>query len=146
VTTTVPPMPAEWLAEPPTLDDISTVDGWRRYVEHRDDYQAPGLLSRAEYDRLPDGHRSLYNMARGIGVANLPRHETPMGKAITQEIAGTLRLNTDNAAPGVRPGLFVSADAGLGKSTLVREIAAEFDDGQRERAQFFPKIAGNRDR
>ena len=143
---TVPPMPAEWLAEPPFLDDISTVDGWQHYVEHRDDYQAPALLTRAEYDRLPDGHRSLYDMARGIGIANLPRHDTPMGEAITADIATTLRLNTDNAAPGVRPGLFVSADAGLGKSTLVREIAAKFDEGQREKAQFFPGIAANRDR
>lgn len=146
MTATLPPMPTEWLAEPPTLDDISTVDGWQHYVEHRNDYQAPALLSRAEYDRLPDGHRSLYDMARGIGVANLPRHETPMGVSITRDIAGTLRLNTDNAAPGVRPGLFVSADAGLGKSTLVREIAAEFDEAQRQRAQFFPSVAGNRDR
>jgi hypothetical protein len=146
VTTTVPPLPAEWLVEPPTLDDISTVDGWQHYVAHRDDYQPPALLSRDEYDRLPDGHRSLYDMARRIGIANLPRHETPMGEAITQEIAGTLTLNTANASPGVRPGLFVSADAGLGKSTLVREIAAEFDKGQREWAQFFPSVAGNRDR
>ena len=146
MTTTVPPMPAEWLAEPPVLDDISTVDGWQRYVEHRDDYLPPALLTRAEYDRLPAGHRSLYDMARGIGIANLPRPETPMGQTITTDIAGTLRLNTDNSAPGVRPGLFVSADAGLGKSTLVRQIAAEFDDGQRLKAQFFPSVAGKRDR
>ncbi|RBY96715.1 hypothetical protein DQ237_08915 [Blastococcus sp. TF02-8] len=143
---TVPPLPAEWLAEPPILDDISTVDGWQHYVEHRDAYQPPALISRAEYDRLPDGHRSLYDMARGIGIANLPRHDTPMGVATTAAIATTLRLNTDNSAPGVRPGLFVSADAGLGKSTLVREIAAEFDTSLRQKAQFFPGVVGNRDR
>lgn len=146
MTKTVPPMPAEWLAEPPTLNDISTVDGWQHYVEHRDAYQPPALLTRAEYNRLPDGHRSLYDMARETAIANLPRHDTPMGTALMEQVIPTLRANTANAAPGVRTGLFVSADAGLGKSTLVREIAAKFDESQRDKAQFFPNIAGNRDR
>jgi hypothetical protein len=79
VTKTVPPPPAAWFAELPPRQDITTVDGWQHYVEHRDDYQPLTLLTRAEYDRLPDAHRSLYDMARETAIGNLPRHETPMG-------------------------------------------------------------------
>lgn len=141
-----PPVPAEWLLQPPVLEDVSTVEGWQRYVEHRNDYQQPALITRAEYDALPDGHRSLYDMAREIGVCNLPRHETPMGVALRQQVEPTLKVNTSKAEPGVRTGLLISADAGLGKSTLVREIAAAFDEGQRQKALYFPSIEGNRDR
>ena len=146
MTRTVPTPPAEWLAEPPPDEEITTLDGWQHYVEHRDDYEPPALLTRAEYDRLPDTHRSLYDMARETAIGNLPCHRTPMGEEVMGKIALTLRANTANKTPGVRPGVFVSADGGLGKSTLVREIAARFDDAQRERAQFFPSVAGNRDR
>lgn len=138
--------PAEWLAEPPPCEEITTLDGWQHYVEHRDDYQPPALISRADYDRLPESHRSLYDMARETAIGNLPCHQTPMGVEVMNKVALTLRANTANKTPGVRPGVFVSADGGLGKSTLVREIAAQFDDMQRERAQFHPSVAGNRDR
>ncbi|WNV74455.1 TniB family NTP-binding protein [Geodermatophilus sp. DSM 44513] len=146
MTRTVPAPPDEWSADPPPRQEITTLDGWQHYVEHREDYRAPALLTRADYDRLPEGHRGLYDMARETAIGNLPRHETPMGQALMNKIALTLRANTVNTAPGVRPGMFVSADAGLGKSTLVCEIAARFDEAQRQRAQFFPSIAGNRDR
>jgi hypothetical protein len=143
---TVPVVPAEWLAEPPVLDDISTVDGWQHYVAHHDQYRGPALLSRTDYDRLPAGHRGLYDMARRVAIANLPRRTTPMGQAIMDEIGVTLQANTLNLTPGVRTGLFLSADAGLGKSTLVRQIAVMFDREMRDFAQFRPGISGNRDR
>ncbi len=146
MTRTPPPPPAQWIAEPPPRQEVTTLDGWQHYVEHRHDYQPPALLTRAEYDRLPDAHRGLYDMARETAIGNLPRHETPMGQVLMNKVALTLRANTANTAPGVRTGLFVSADAGLGKSTLVSEIAARFDEAQRQRAEFFPSVAGNRDR
>jgi hypothetical protein len=138
--------PAAWLAEPPVLDDVTTVEGWNRYVTHRHEYQPPPLITRTEYEALPEGHRALYDMARETALANQPKHETPMTAALRRSVVPTLRLNSSNANPGVRPGIFVSADAGLGKSTVMREIAAAFDTRQRARAQFFPSIAGNRDR
>ena len=146
MTETLAPPPPEWFPQQPPREEITTLDGWQHFVEHRDDFQPPPLLTRAEYDQLPDAHRGLYDMAREEAIGNLPRHQTPMGEEVINKIALTLRANTVNTAPGVRPGVFVSADGGLGKSTLVREIAARFDDAQRQRAQFFPKIAGNRDR
>lgn len=138
--------PAEWLVEPPVLDDIATAHGWERYVSRRHEYQAPALITRAAYEQYAAGHRSLYDMARRIAVANLPRHDTPMAVALRNQIVPTLTVNTDNASPGVRTGLLVSADAGLGKSTLIREIAASFDENQRQKAIYFPSTAGNRDR
>lgn len=71
---------------------------------------------------------------------------TPMGQAIMTEVSATLLANTLSTAPGVRTGMFLSADAGLGKSTLVRHIAAGFDEEVRGFARIRPNIAGNRDR
>lgn len=138
-------VPAEWTAGPPDLDDISTAEGWKRYVAARDSYRCPTLLSRAEYEALPDGHRSLYDFAREIAVANLPSHDTPMAAALRRQVERTLKTNTNQSKAGVRTGMLVSADAGLGKSTLIREIAASFEERQRGLATMFPNIAGNRD-
>lgn len=143
ITTAAPP--AEWLMAPPNLDDVSTFEGWNRYVANRHAYQPVAAISRAEYEALPSGHQALYDMAREVALANLPKHATPMTQTLTASITATLKLNSLNANPGVRPGLFVSAEAGLGKSTVVREIAASFDDTQRARADLFPEVAGNRD-
>lgn len=145
-TTTLPAPPAAWFPKQPPREEITTLEGWQHYVEHRDDFRPPPVLTRAEYDALPDAHRSLYDMAREVAIGNLPRHQTPMGQDVMDRIALTLRANTANATPGVRPGVMVSADGGLGKSTLVREIAAQFDETLRMKAQFMPEVAGNRDR
>jgi hypothetical protein len=88
----------------------------------------------------------LYDMARQIAVANLPTHETPMAATLRSRITTTLNANTLSNKPGVRTGLLLSADAGLGKTTLIRDVAATFDEHQRQLATVFPSVAGHRDR
>ncbi|MDP9417445.1 MAG: hypothetical protein M3P48_06360 [Actinomycetota bacterium] len=96
---TPPAPPAEWFPKTPPREEITTLDGWQHYVEHRNDFEPPPLLTRAEYDALPNANRSLYDMAREEAVCNLPRHETPMGQEVMNKIALTLRGNTGDASP-----------------------------------------------
>lgn len=133
-------LPDDWFRQPPNLNNVQTAEGWRTYVAQRRAYHAPPLLTRAAYEGLPRRTRVLYDFARGVALSNLPKHETPMGSSVRRQIELTLAHNTANADPGVRPGLFVSADGGLGKSTLISDVAATFDEEVRDMAEIFPNL------
>ncbi|NEK86953.1 AAA family ATPase [Blastococcus saxobsidens] len=139
-------LPKNWFRQPPDLNQVQDADGWATYVARRDDYQMPPLLTRSAYEGLASRQRALYNLARKVAVSNLPKPDTPMAAAIREQIETTLSTNTLNADPGVRPGLFISAEGGLGKSTLMREVAASFDEETRQMADIFPGMFGNLDR
>lgn len=139
-------LPKDWFRQPPDLNQVQDADGWATYVAHRDDYQMPPLLTRNAYEGLTPRQRALYNLARKIAVSNLPKQDTPMAAAIRQQIETTVSTNTLNTDPGVRPGLFLSAEGGLGKSTLMYEVAASFDEETRQMADIFPGMFGNLDR
>ena len=135
----------DWFVEIET-GDISDLDGWLDFVAKRDAHQPPPLLSRTEYEALPRPDRMAYDMARRIANNNLPKHETPMTDQARNQIQAVLNSNLYRMDPGVRSGIFVSADGNLGKSTLMREIAADYDADIRAFRDMFPNSIKTRDR
>lgn len=126
--------------------DISDLDGWVDFVAKRDAHQPPPLITRDEYEALPAPDRTAYDMARRIANNNLPKHETPMTDQARDQIQAVLNSNLYRMDPGVRSGIFISADGNLGKSTLMRDIAATYDTEIRQFRDMFPNSVKTRDR
>lgn len=126
--------------------DISDLDGWQEYVADRNTYKPPPLYTRADYARLTPTERVRYDLARRIANINLRKHETPMTIRVKGDLVPTLHANLLSNDPGVRAGVFLSADGGLGKSTLIRDIAADFDDEVRAIAELAPGLIPHNDR
>lgn len=139
-------LPDGWFRQPPNTQNIQTADGWAAYVEHRHDYKLPPLLTRPQYEGLSPRVRKQYDFARRVALSNLPKQDTPMAAVAREQIELTLGDNTSNTDPGVRPGVFLSADGGLGKSTLMYEVAADFDEETRQMALVFPNMFDYLDR
>ena len=126
--------------------DISNLDGWQQFVTDRHTYEPPPLYTRDDYGRLAPAEKRRYDLARRIANINLPKHETPMTQQVRSDLEPTLHANIFSNDPGVRAGVFISADGGLGKSTLVREIAADFDEEVRALQQLAPGLFPRNDR
>lgn len=126
--------------------DISNLDGWQEFVTDRHTYEPPPLYAPDEYDALTPTDRSQYDLARRIANINLPKHETPMTQQVRSDLEPTLHANLFSSDPGVRAGVFISADGGLGKSTLMREIAADFDNEVHALQQLAPGLFPRNDR
>lgn len=126
--------------------DIHDLDGWNDFVRKRNDYAPPPLLDRATYLNLTAPERRMYDLARRIGNSNLPKHETPMTTRVRGQIEAVLHHNLYSTDPGVRSGVFISADGAMGKSTLMREIAADFDADIRQYRELLPTVMPHRDR
>lgn len=137
---------AGWFRDPPNPRTIMDVDGWVDFVARRNDLQPPRLLTAAAYEALTAKQRALYNLGRRKFLSNLPKHDTPMTRDIRRQIETTLSVNALNEDPGVRPGIFVSAESGLGKSTLMRDIAAAFEEEVRLIRSLYPNDPGHPDR
>lgn len=138
-------MRPEWAVEIET-GDISDLDGWTDFLAKQDLYQPPPLLPRSEYEALPARDRAMYDVARRIANTNLPKHETPMTVHIRQQVETVLSSNLYRMDPGVRSGIFISADGAMGKSTLMRDIAATYEADIRQYVDFFPNAVKTRDR
>lgn len=117
-------LPADWAPAPPNPKKIRDVASWRDFVARRNEHPVPPPLTRDDYEALPTAQRRLFNLVRRDYVSNLPKHDTPMAAEVRDRIETTLSVNTFNRDPGPRPGMFLSAKSGLGKSTLIRDIAA----------------------
>lgn len=126
--------------------DISNLDGWQEFVADRHIYEPPPLYTREEYAALKVADRSRYDLARRIANINLPKHQTPMTERVRTSLEPTLHANLFSNDPGVRAGVFISADGGLGKSTLMREIAADFDAEVRALHDLAPGLFPHNDR
>lgn len=126
--------------------DISNLDGWQEFVAARSTYEPPPLYKPAEYDRLTLAEKTRYDLARRIANINLPKHETPMTEKIQADLEPILYANLFSTDPGVRVGVFISADGGLGKSTVMRNIAADFDDEARALQGVMPGLFPSIDR
>lgn len=122
----------DWFRQPPNPKKIRNVDGWADFVARRYQPPPPDLLSEAQYGALSRRDRGLYDLGRRNCAANLPKHDFPMAQEVRRQIENTLSVNTLNTDPGGRPGIFVSAESGLGKSTLLRETAAASEESVRD--------------
>lgn len=138
-------MRPDWFVEVQT-HDISDLDGWLDFVAKRDVYQPPPLLTRPEYAALSPATQGMYDVARRIGNNNLPKHETPMTIRARQQIQAVLLSNLYRMDPGVRSGIFISADGAMGKSTLMRDIAANYVADLAQFDEVFPNSTKFRDR
>ncbi len=107
--------------------DISDLDGWKTFVRLRDAYTPPPLLTRDDYESLNLRDRVKYDAIRHIGNFNMPKLQTPMTAHVRNQVERVLRANIYRMDPGVRSGVFISADGSMGKSTLMREIAANHE-------------------
>ena len=126
--------------------DIATLDGWQQFVADRNAYTPPPVFSRVDYQTLPTRDRGRYDLARRMANINLPQHETTRTARVRADIEPTLHANAFSIDPGPRTGVFISADGGLGKSTLVREIAADFDVEVRALQDLAPGLFPHNDR
>ena len=126
--------------------DISNLDGWQEFVADRHAYEPPPLFTPDAYNAFAVGERHRYDLARRIANINLPKHETPMTDRVRADLEPTLHANLFSSDPGVRAGVFISADGGLGKSTLMREIGADFDNEVRGLQQLAPGLFPHNDR
>lgn len=134
----------EWLINV-EKHDIHDLPGWSRFVQQRTAYQAPPLLTRDAYTALAPSDRRSYDIARRVGNCNLPKHDTPSTIYTRTIIEAVLHSGLYSMDPGVRSGVFLSADGAMGKSTLMREIAADYDADIRQFQQLVPTAVPYRD-
>ena len=126
--------------------DISTLDGWQEFVVDRNSFQPPPRFDRTERAALSSAERVKFDLARRIANINLRKLETPMTLRVREALTPMLEANVMSSDPGVRAGMFISADGGLGKSTLVREVAADFDNNVRGLQRLAPGLIPHSDR
>ena len=69
-----------------------------------------------------------------------------MTAAIRDQVEPVLRANLYRMDPGVRSGIFISADGAMGKSTLMREIAADYEAEIAVVREVMPRAVEFRDR
>lgn len=126
--------------------DITDLDGWKTFVRARNAFQPPRVATRAEYDAMTPGDRARYNVIRRMGMYNLPKQQTPMTSAVQAQVQQVLVANMFKRDPGVRGGVFISADGAVGKSTLMREIAADFEASLEAMQEVMPNFVQHGDR
>lgn len=131
---------------PVVIPDLFTADTWDKFVQNRNSYVRPTIISAKNHAELSPSDRAVYDLYRRIAAANLPVRETPSTVRVQEEMTSVLTTNTLNAAPGVRPGIYLSANGARGKSTLMREVAANYHEFLRDLAEIEPDLAGRRDR
>lgn len=129
------PYPTDWLYPAFNVESITSVAAWRNYVRDRHEFaDLPEgfVIDRPTYEELDSKARRKYDRARLTWLANLPKHETPQTADLFDTIDKQIRVNTYSRDQGPRPSIFLSALSGHGKSTLIRELAANYEDAMQE--------------
>jgi Bacterial TniB protein len=95
-----------------------TLDGWRALVNK--DYAKPTLLAPAEYHQLTSPERADYDAMR----LEYHREPRPLGIPTFSKVLHQGRKQYQNNVrhQGARPGLVISGDGGVGKSTALRGL------------------------
>lgn len=118
-----------------TDDNIYTYEGWRAYV-HRAAPTRPARLSRAEYQALSGAERQTHDEARRSYIMQFGPLNTPMldmaKRCIRDQVAANLRALRDQ----VKVGVVIDGNANLGKTTMAKAIARQFELNMRETAIF----------
>lgn len=128
-------MSSPTMRQPPALpplrlvqtQEFRTVQSWRAYCRAHSTSMMPPRLSRQTYDRLSPIDRRRYNRLRTGWHANLPFVRTAMADALMDDLQMVLENNALTSSPRSRPGVLVSGDSQMGKTTTVIEAAAEFE-------------------
>ncbi|MFE0448150.1 TniB family NTP-binding protein [Streptomyces fungicidicus] len=109
----------------PGLSEPRTKEEWREYL----DYQIPPkptLLPLDVYEQLSPTERNLHDQARFIHHSALVIVRTSQMRTIHHQIRRRMMTNAHQSA-GARRGIVLDGPATLGKSTLVKTFAYDFE-------------------
>lgn len=107
-------------------DNIYTYDGWRAFV-NRPPLISPGLLPRAMYEGLTAESRRSYNETRRTYIMQFGPLNTPMLKDVKDVIKEQLYANVRAPRDQVKVGVIIDGHANLGKTTMIKAIARQFE-------------------
>jgi hypothetical protein len=105
-----------------------TLDGWRALVNK--DYKPPTLLDRDAYDGLSTGTRESYDDMR----RDYHRDPRPLGIPTFRKVLlqGRKQYENNKRHQGARPGLVLSGEGGVGKTTALRGLGVMIEIRWRE--------------
>jgi hypothetical protein len=102
-----------------TSSAVTTLDGWRAFVEH--DREPMDLLDASELSRLTPAEKTAYDDERSDYHAELPALRTPvLDRTVTKGLL-FLRLNRGQQM-GTPCGMILSGVPGVGKTTAVKAL------------------------
>ncbi|WP_407566646.1 TniB family NTP-binding protein [Streptomyces sp. 184] len=109
----------------PGLSEPRTKEEWRDYLNYKLPPR-PTLLPLKDYKELGSTERRLHNKPRMAYHSALVIVRTTKLKTIHHQIARRMATNAEQPA-GARRGIVIDGQATLGKSTLVKTFAADFE-------------------
>lgn len=113
-----------------TSSVVTTLDGWRAFVEH--DPKPVALLTSAELGRLTAGKRRAYDDERTDYHAELPALKTPILDRTVAKGLLFMRLNR-GLQTGTPCGMVLSGVPGVGKTTAIRALGRTVEQVYRAR-------------
>ena len=116
-------------------DNIYTYDGWRAFVK-RPVATPPLPMTRALYGQLPPQGRRLYDETRKTYIMQFGPLNTPMLDEVKTAIKDQADANLRAPRDQVKVGVIIDGHANLGKTTMVKTIARQFELTIRKQASF----------
>lgn len=107
-------------------DNIYSYEGWRAYVNRPAPWRPPPLPLDS-YRRLPKGGRRIYDDARKTYIMKFRPLNTPMLDVAKRCIKDQLAANLLAPIDEVKTGVILDGYANLGKTTMVKVIARQFE-------------------
>jgi hypothetical protein len=113
-----------------TSSVVTTLDGWRAFVEH--DREPMDLLDASELGRLTPAERTAYDDERSDYHAELPALRTPvLDRTVTKGLL-FMRLNRGQQM-GTPCGMILSGVPGVGKTTAVKALGQTVEQAYRKK-------------
>jgi hypothetical protein len=127
--------------------DRTTLQGWTRWCQARDAFIPAPRITYAEYKKMSERRRRIYDLHRFVTHGNLPILETPMTTSVSDAIATRMLAGATGAMERTRAGAMLSGGGYQGKTETICRICADFHDEWLElHGQLNPNaIAGTRD-
>ncbi|MDJ0340443.1 TniB family NTP-binding protein [Streptomyces sp. H10-C2] len=117
----------------PGFSEPRTKEEWRAYlaaIAHPP--RMPAMPAWAAYQAMDDAEREIFNEARDDYHSAFIILRTPPMDRIHAQITKKLKLNK-GAPAGARPGIVIDGPPTVGKSTLVKTFAADYEMGLRRK-------------
>ncbi|GBF03899.1 hypothetical protein DAERI_010071 [Deinococcus aerius] len=116
-------------------DNIYTFEGWRKFV-NRPPATPPARLTRAQYEALSAKERKVYDEARKTYTMRFGPLNTVMLDLAKQCIKEQAEVNLRAPRDEVKVGVVIDGHATLGKSTMAKAVARQFELTIRKQATF----------
>lgn len=129
-----------------SIRTVNNRDDWDRFVTSREQQVRMAVGSEAELAAMSRTELNVYNFRRKHAHANLPIHLTgPFGEA-EKDMLDRLTFNTLKTTGIVRTGIVLDGPkGGMGKTTLVQGMAADFHTTLRDMHAAMNIVPLNRD-